>query len=324
MHIPDGFLDAKTTLATAALSAAGLAVALRATRAALPPRKVPLLGLAAAFVFAAQMVNFPVIGGTSGHLIGGTLAAALLGPSAAILVLTTVLTVQCFAFADGGITALGANIFNMAIVGGVGGWMVYTALTRLAGSVRGRIVAAVVAAWASTVFAAAVCAGELAASGTAPWRVVFPAMAGVHALIGVGEGVITALVLSAVASARPELLLNRPATDAPAAEPSYRPLIAYGLLAALGVGVFIAPFACPWPDGLDAVARRIGFAAREADGRLLPAPAAEYHFPGLSSPGLAAGLAGGVGTLAVFGVGLLLARSLAPRTAGGKPPAPPS
>ena len=110
----------------------------------------------AAFVFAAQMVNFPVIAGTSGHLIGGTLAAALLGPSAAILVLTTVLTVQCFAFADGGITALGANIFNMAIVGGVGGWMVYTALTRLAGSVRGRIVAAVVAAWASTVFAAVV------------------------------------------------------------------------------------------------------------------------------------------------------------------------
>ena len=110
MHIPDGFIDGKTAATTALLSAAGVGLALRQVRRRLPPRRVPLLGLAAAFLFAAQMVNFPVAGGTSGHLVGGVLAAALLGPSAAIVVLTTVLIVQCFLFADGGVLALGANI----------------------------------------------------------------------------------------------------------------------------------------------------------------------------------------------------------------------
>jgi cobalt/nickel transport system permease protein len=116
MHIPDGFIDGKTAATTALLAAAGVGLALRQVRRRLPPRRVPLLGLAAAFLFAAQMVNFPVVGGTSGHLLGGVLAAALLGPSAAIVVLTTVLIVQCFLFADGGVLALGANVFNMAIV----------------------------------------------------------------------------------------------------------------------------------------------------------------------------------------------------------------
>ena len=109
MHVPDGFLDAKTAVATAALAAAGLGVALRQARLHLPPRRVPLLGLAAAFVFAAQMINFPVAGGTSGHLVGGVLAAVLLGPSAAVIVLSAVLIVQCLMFADGGLSALGAK-----------------------------------------------------------------------------------------------------------------------------------------------------------------------------------------------------------------------
>src|ERR1035441_9653686 len=116
MHIPDGFIDGKTAGVTALLAVAG---------ARLAPRRVPLLGLAAAFLFAAQMVNFPVAGGTSGHLVGGVLVAALLGPSAAIVVLTTVLIVQCFLFADGGVLALGANIFNMGIVGAAGGYAIY-------------------------------------------------------------------------------------------------------------------------------------------------------------------------------------------------------
>src|SRR5512146_2945908 len=115
MHIPDGFLDTKTAAATGAIAALGLGVALRQARFHLPPRRVPLLGLAAAFVFAAQMLNFPIGGGTSGHLVGGVLAAALLGPSAAVVVLSAVLLVQCFMFADGGVLALGANVFNMAI-----------------------------------------------------------------------------------------------------------------------------------------------------------------------------------------------------------------
>jgi cobalamin biosynthesis protein CbiM len=125
MHIPDGFIDGKTAAVTAVISAAGVGFALRQVRRELPPRRVPLLGLAAAFLFAAQMVNFPVAGGTSGHLVGGTLVAALLGPSAAVVVVTTVLIVQCFLFQDGGVMALGANIFNMAIVNSVIGYVIY-------------------------------------------------------------------------------------------------------------------------------------------------------------------------------------------------------
>ena len=121
MHIPDGFLDAKVAVTTGVLATAGLGFALRQARRTLPPRRVPLLGLAAAFIFAAQMLNFPVAGGTSGHMIGAVLAAVLLSPSAAVIVLSAVLIVQCLVFADGGLSALGANIFNMGIVGGVGG-----------------------------------------------------------------------------------------------------------------------------------------------------------------------------------------------------------
>src|SRR5437763_9509310 len=125
MHIPDGFLDAKTALCAAAVSSLGVGVALRRARLHLPPRRVPLMGLAAAFVFAAQMLNFPVAGGTSGHLVGGVLTAVLLGPSAAVLVMTCVLIVQCLMFADGGLMALGANVFNMAIVSVCGGYAVF-------------------------------------------------------------------------------------------------------------------------------------------------------------------------------------------------------
>ena len=136
-----------------------------------PPRRVPLLGLAAAFLFAAQMVNFPVAGGTSGHLVGGVLAAALLGPSAAIVVLTTVLIVQCFLFADGGVLALGANIFNMAIVGAAGGYAIYRVVCRALPGTRGQVAAVAFAGWCSTVLASICCAGQLAWSGTVAWPV---------------------------------------------------------------------------------------------------------------------------------------------------------
>jgi cobalt/nickel transport system permease protein len=147
MHIPDGFIDGKTALATAALSAVGVGVALRQVKRELPPRKISLLGLAAAFLFAAQMVNFPVAGGTSGHLVGGALVAALLGPSAAVVVVTTVLIVQCFLFADGGVMALGANIFNMAIVNSVGGYAIYRSVSGVLPGIRGRITALAFAGW---------------------------------------------------------------------------------------------------------------------------------------------------------------------------------
>ena len=311
MHIPDGFLDAKTAVAAGVLSAAGLGVALRQAHRHLPPRRVPLLGLAAAFVFAAQMLNFPVAGGTSGHLVGATLAAVLLGPGAAAIALTAVLIVQCFLFNDGGVTALGANVFNMAILGSFVGYGVYRLVRRFAPGQRGLILAAAFAGWCSTVVAAISCAGQLALSGTAPWSVSFPAMAGVHMLIGIGEGAITALVLLAIVRVRADLVDDA----APVAATPLTAFIGFGLIAALGLALFVSPFACQWPDGLERVAAALGFEHRAVATPLLPAPIPDYAVPGISSAVAATALAGAIGTVLVFGLSLLLARVLVPKRA---------
>ena len=308
MHIPDGFLDTKTAIATGALAAAGLGLALRQARLHLPPRRVPLLGLAAAFVFAAQMINFPVAGGTSGHMVGAVLVAVLLGPSAAVIVLSSVLIVQCLMFADGGISALGANIFNMGILGGVGGWAIYYAVSRVVKGLFGRILAATFAAWCSTVLAAVACAGELAVSHTVGWSVGLPAMASVHVLIGVGEALITGLVLGAIARTRPELVLPEAEERA---VPAYGAVLAYGTLVALGLALFVSPFASKWPDGLDRTAEILGFKGKAVT-PLLPSPMADYELPALPWGALGTSLAGASGTLLVFILAWVLARSLVP------------
>ncbi len=207
MHIPDGFLSAPVYLAGYAVSGAVCAVAVVRANRRLGEREVPLLGMTAAFVFAAQMLNFPVAGGTSGHFLGSTLAAVLLGPLNACLVMATVLLIQCFGFADGGLTALGANLFNMGIVGAIGGWLLFRALRAILPKSRwGFLTAAAAASWVAVVAASAICAVELAWSGTSPLRVALPAMAGVHALIGIGEAMITTAVLSTVLAVRPDLV----------------------------------------------------------------------------------------------------------------------
>lgn len=311
MHIPDGFLDAKTAVISAGMAAVGIGIALRSVRRTSSGRRVPLIGLAAAFVFAAQMLNFPVAGGTSGHLIGAVLVAVLLGPSAAVLAMTAVLVVQCFMFADGGVTALGANIFNMAIVAPGIGYAIYALVRRAAGdSLRSRLLATAFAAWCSTVVAAIVCAGQLALSGTVAWRVAFPAMAGIHLLIGVGEAVITTLVVAAVARARPELLASRPPTPASS---HYSELTAYGLLLSLGLVIFVAPFASGSPDGLEKVAAALGFEPKATATPLLAAPLSHYTIPGFQSAVSSTIVAGGVGILIAFVLAYLLARALTPR-----------
>ena len=309
MHIPDGFLAGRTAAASAALSAAGVGLALRQVRRELPPRKIPLLGLSAAFLFAAQMVNFPVTGGTSGHLVGGALVAALLGPSAAVVVVTTVLIVQCFLFQDGGVMALGANAFNMAIVNSVAGNAIYRLVCRALTGTRGQVTAIAFAGWCATVLAAICCAGELSWSGTIPWPVAFPAMTAVHMLIGVGEGVISALVLLTVQRARPDLISE---TATPGQPKRAVELLVFGLLATLGIAVFVAPFACSWPDGLDSVAEKFGF-NHKIVAPLLPAPSPDYQMPGIHWATGATALAGAVGTLVVFALALLLGRWLAPK-----------
>lgn len=314
MHIPDGFLDYQTATAATVLACAGVSVALRDVRRGLPARRVPLIGLAAAFVFAAQMLNFPVAAGTSGHLIGAVLAAVLLGPGAAVIAMTSVLVLQCLMFADGGITALGANVLNMAIIAPVVGYGVYSVVrSATGGGLRSRLLAAGFAAWCSTVVASIACAAELACAGTVEWRLVLPAMGGVHMLIGLGEAVITMMVLSVVAASRPELL------EAPAhATGSRRATLAYGSLAALGLVVFVAPVSSSLPDGLEWVADRLDFARHATLSHAAPMP--EYLGPGFLqlSPVLSTVFAGCVGTVVAFALAWLLARAL---TRGNASPA---
>ena len=207
MHIPDGFLNTATMAGTAVVSAGGLANAVRVAGKQLGEKQVPLMGILAAFVFAAQMLNFPVAGGTSGHFLGAALVAILLGPWASVLILALVLVAQCFIFQDGGILALGANIFNMGIIGGLASYGLYRLGVRLMGdNLRTRMISGSFAAWASVAMASAACALELAASGASPLGVVLPAMLGVHAIIGLGEAAVTLAALSLVRGTRPDLL----------------------------------------------------------------------------------------------------------------------
>jgi len=206
MHIPDGFLAANTWMPAWLISVAGIGYCLKKTAMILKDRMVPLMGVMAAFIFAAQMLNFPVLGGTSGHLLGGVLAAVLAGPYAGAIIIAIVLIVQCFIFQDGGLMALGANIFNMSFVGAVGGYFIYNSIRRIYGDTRGILIGSFIAAWASVVLASSACAVELAISGTSPLKVALPAMAGVHALIGIGEAIITSLVIGFVLKVRPDLI----------------------------------------------------------------------------------------------------------------------
>jgi cobalt/nickel transport system permease protein len=210
LHAPDGFLDVPVALVMWLLTIAVLAVAIDRAGRTLDERAIPLMGVTAAFIFAAQMVNFPVAGGTSGHLLGGVLAAILLGPWAATLVMTAVISVQALIYQDGGLVVLGANIFNMGIVGTLGGFAIYSSLCRVfRGEERGRYPAAAIAAWLAVMLGALAMTLELAVSGTSPLAVALPAMLGVHALIGVGEAAITVAALAFIRAVRPDLLSLR-------------------------------------------------------------------------------------------------------------------
>jgi cobalt/nickel transport system permease protein len=214
LHAPDGFFS--TPVATVLWLVTAVVVGYAANRASkeLDERAIPLMGVMAAFIFAGQMFNFAVPGGTSGHLLGGVLAAILLGPWAGTIVMASVVGVQAIVFQDGGLVVLGGNIFNMGVIGTLGGYAVYRALLPfLGGETNGRYPAAAIAAWLAVFVAALVTALELAISDTTSVGVALGAMAGWHALIGVGEAVITVAALSFIANSRPDLLqLGRPAT----------------------------------------------------------------------------------------------------------------
>jgi cobalt/nickel transport system permease protein len=207
MHIPDGFLNTGVSVATGVIAAGAVGYGLYKAREELDEKSVPLLALCAAFVFAAQMLNFPVAGGTSGHFLGGILVAVLLGPWLGDLVIALVLLIQCLGFADGGLTALGANVFNMAVIGTILSYYIFYGIKTLLPKNRTYFLASIAAAsWVSVMLASGACAVELAVSGTSPLSVALPAMLGVHAVIGVGEATITVLVVGVVLAVRPDLV----------------------------------------------------------------------------------------------------------------------
>lgn len=216
LHAPDGFVTLPIAALMWVVTATVVGYAVYRTNRELDERAVPLLGVMAAFIFAAQMFNFPIIGGTSGHLLGGVLAAVMLGPWAATLVMTAVVAVQALIFQDGGLVILGANIFNMGIVGTLGGYAVYRLIAGvLGGEDRARLPAAAVAAWVSVVAGAVAMTLQLTASGVVPIEIALPAMVGVHALIGIGEALITVGALAFIGATRADLFRLRRAHAAP-------------------------------------------------------------------------------------------------------------
>lgn len=223
LHIPDGFLSGGVAAVTAVLAIAAVAWGLKVADRDLDEARVPLLGVLAAFIFAAQMLNFPVAGGTSGHFLGATLVAVLLGPWLACLVMAVVLAAQAFAFADGGITALGANVLNMGVLGALLAGFALRFGERILPKSRGAFLGLVgVVAWVAVMVGAAATAFELGISGTVPFGVTLPAMLGVHAVIGLGEAVITVAAVSAVLATRPDLIaIGR--FEAPERAPAARP-----------------------------------------------------------------------------------------------------
>jgi cobalt/nickel transport system permease protein len=212
LHIPDGFLSAPVSLFTWIAAIVLVAIALKRVQTEYQDRTVPLMGVCAAFIFAAQMINFPIPGGTSGHLLGGTLAGILLGPWAGSLVMTVVFIVQAVLFQDGGLTVLGANIFNMGLIGTFGGYYLYRSIRSIFGfnTWRGMAIATAFSAWASVVVASFICALELALSETVPLSVAVVAMVSWHVLIGIGEALITLVAISYIWRTRPDLLYDPP------------------------------------------------------------------------------------------------------------------
>ncbi|MFD6025770.1 energy-coupling factor ABC transporter permease [Streptomyces griseoluteus] len=326
MHVPDGFIDAPTSAVTGVVAAGALAVSLRGARRELDERTAPLAGLVAAFIFAVQMLNFPVAAGTSGHLLGGALAAILVGPYTAVLCVSVVLLMQGVLFADGGLTALGVNITDMAIVTTVVAYAVFKGLLAVLPRSRRSITAAsFVAALLSVPAAAVVFTLIYAVGGTTDVSIVkvATAMIGVHVLIGIGEAVITALTVAAVVAVRPDLVhgarglrqklrlrVNGELVDAPdsapvpaAARTSRRTLWITGLATSLVLAGFVSFYASANPDGLEKVAHDKGIDKKTEPHHSSDSPLADYGVKDVANARLSGGLAGviGVGVTVVAG-----------------------
>ena len=297
MHIPQNLLDGSICPATAVISGLCLAgAALAAYRSAEKPHPLRFAAVSA-FIFAAQMMNFPISGGTSGHLLGGVLASALLGVPFGVLALALVVAIQALVFADGGLTVLGANVLNMAVLGaGLGGLLRLGLLKKLPAGGTRVWTATALASWASVMLAALACAIELALVEVLPLTRVVPAMLGIHALIGLGEALITCAALA---------LFDRSATvGAVSASRGF----AAPALAALLIALCLSPFASPLPDGLEAVMAQYQVLHEAAP--LFVTPLADYQIVGVASEALSTGLAGLIGVVLTFLIAGMLALPL--------------
>ena len=297
MHIPDGFLSGLVLAVCWAISVMVVVYAFRRVKRDMDERKVPLMGVVAAAIFAGQMLNFPVAGGTSGHLLGAALAMILLGPWASVLVMTVVVSAQALIFQDGGIAALGANLFNMAVVGVFVSYTVYRAVQRLSTGTKWSLLAGgASAAWASIFIAALAAALQLAFSGTSPANLGIPAMAVVHAVIGIGEGLITVGALAFVHAVRPDLVKT---TERKQVGGKF--VWVAGLLIAIALAV-ASPLASTHPDGLEFIAKEQGFLSKVQASPVQIIP--NYAMPGIANKDVATIVAGIVGVLVVFLVAL--------------------
>lgn len=295
MHIPDGFLSVLVSIVMWIVSLVMIGLALKKVKNELGDREVPLMGVLAAGIFAGQMLNFSVTGGTSGHLLGAAIATILLGPWAAVLVMTSVVSVQALFFQDGGILALGANIFNMGVIGVFVSYAVFNLLQKALHKFKlGLFISGFIAAWTSIFVASLACALELALSGTSPANFAIPAMGAIHTLIGVGEGLITVGALAFLYTTRKDLVEK---TGSKAAGSTG--ILVGGSIIAVILAV-LSPLASAHPDGLEWVAEQNGFleSAKDAFYNLMP----DYVFPGIADPNLATIIAGILGAVIVFGV----------------------
>ncbi|NMB60148.1 MAG: cobalamin biosynthesis protein CbiM [Chloroflexi bacterium] len=297
MHIPDGFLSILVSIVMWIVSLVLIGLALKNVKNELGDREVPLMGVLAAAIFAGQMLNFSVTGGTSGHLLGAAIASILIGPWAAVLVMTSVVAVQALFFQDGGILVLGANIFNMAIVGVFVSYAMFNLMQKALKKYSwGFFVSGFIAAWMSIFMASLACALELALSGTSPANIAIPAMGGIHALIGIGEGLITVGALAFLFITRRDLVDKTGSKGT-----GTRGILLGGSIIAVLLAVF-SPLASTHPDGLEWVAEQNGFleTAKDALYNIMP----DYAFPGISDPNLATIIAGILGAVIVFGVAI--------------------
>ena len=304
LHIPDGFLSLVISLIFWAITIVTVGIAISKTNKSLGEKQVPLMGIMAAFIFAAQMLNFPVAGGTSGHFLGGALAAIVLGPWAGILVMTAVIALQALLFQDGGLLVMGANIFNMGLLTAMIGFGLYRSVI---GRNRGtRLAVAGVAAWLAVIAAALLTALQLWLSGTSRLEIVVPAMLGVHVLIGLGEALITVAALAFIEQTRPDLV-NEKVTAAKGG----RGWVYAGVIISL-LAVLLSPLASADPDGLERVAEDIGFLAQGLDApyQILP----DYTIPFLGETALSTIVAGAVGALVALGLMVVVGKSLQRKT----------